>query len=332
MRMISVQRIIVIACMVYAIDAHGGSLTFEKTDLDFGDIKATDNASKTIRITNGGDNPVKILRASSSCPCTEAVVKAATLKKGDGVDLMVRLHLSDYSADSVHSYVTVETDDANDSAHRLAVRANVLPEYAAFPKSLDFGRVKLDADPTMTVQLRHQYGPSLKVLRIDAPGDLHVEQKRADDSANGKNDIYEFVIRLLPTKNSGPMNMRIAIITNSKRLFRIEIPVHAERIGVECSIQPKVLVFGPVPPGNELGVFTIESVNSFKIANVDAKDKDILTELETVFPDRKYRLILKVGTFAPPGRKTGKVRIQIQEGSLLESKEVSYYGDIGSPK
>ena len=56
------------------------SISIDKTEVDFGDMKVTDEKSADFTLTNTGDSPLKISNISTSCNCTFASIEIAGRK------------------------------------------------------------------------------------------------------------------------------------------------------------------------------------------------------------------------------------------------------------
>lgn len=305
-------------------------LVLEKTEIDFGDVKSSDTPEKELLLTNQSNKPISITRANSSCGCTHASVVETKLGPGQSTKVGIKLHLDDYSSNKVYSNVWIDAEDNDTARPQVTVHAKVLPEYVVTPETVDFGRIKRNAQQSATVRIAHQYGPPLKILKVELPESLVGALKENEPRTLKPSSHYEFPIQLAPDQQAGPFNTRIAVITDSKRIPRIEIPVHAELVGVECNIHPKVLVFGPASPGAELGTLTVEGVNALQINGVTVADKDIVATIKEVEPNKKYEVSLRANKSAANGKKAGKIQIQVKEGDLTETREVAYYGTIGN--
>jgi len=312
---------------------NAASLRVEFHEIDFGDVRSTDQPTKEIEISNIGELSIGLIRATSSCGCTKAELDPNDLKAGASAKLHLSLLLDDYSSDKVFSHVSVETNDPNHPVLQITVRANVIREYSIAPVAVDLGRVKRNTKPTATLDFFHHYGPEVSILRIEAPPELSVTHDVATSTeTQAPSDLRaRILITLAPGRLNYRYTSRFTLLTNSKRLPEIEIQVSAEIIGIECSITPKVLVFGPVPPGKDLGNFLVEGTGVLTKVSGTTDDPAITVRTEEMESGKRFKIILFGNPTLSPGKKAGKVMLTLYEDDLIETREMPYFGSIEKP-
>jgi len=305
-------------------------LRVESYEIDFGDVRSTDEPTKEIEISNIGERSIGLIRATSSCGCTKAELDPIDLKAGTSAKLHLSLLLSDYSSDKVLSHVSVETNDPNHPVLQITVRANVIREYSVTPISVDFGRVKRNTKPTATLDFFQHYGPEISILRIETPPELSITHDVATTTQEQAFSVprARIAITLTPGKLNDRYNSRFTLVTDSKRLPKLEIPVTAEIVGVEYSIMPKVLVFRPISTIGDLGSFLVKATGPITGVSGTTDDLAITVRVEEMESGKQFKVILVGSATLSPGKKVGKVKLVVSEGDLSDTRDVPYFGTI----
>lgn len=317
--------------------AAGPSLLLEVTEVDFGRIEPTDRPARTVRVTNTGPRPVTLQAARSSCGCTRAILDKQRLAPGESAGLRIELDVSDYPSNTVRSIVHVESDGTPHAMAQLSVVASISPEYALAPERVEFGKVKRDARPEVCVKLRQTGGLDVVIERIEAPAGLIVSyadstgQLGAEGTTGGDENpkVFNVTVQLQPEFMNGIVNSRFAIITNVARMPRIEVPVSAEVVGVECSVSPKVVVFGASAAGERIGAVTVRGTNDIQVLEAQSSDPSIEAEIVEVLARKEYLVALRLGDAPAPGKRAGKIVLKLKEGAILETREVPFFGSVG---
>lgn len=99
---------------------------------DFGEVIYGDVVSHTFVIQNNGDEPLEILKLSTSCGCTKASVAEADkiIQPGDSIDMLVTfdpaVHKDDSDLGELTRIIYIVTNDLKNSETEAVITANVV--------------------------------------------------------------------------------------------------------------------------------------------------------------------------------------------------------------
>jgi hypothetical protein len=311
-------------------------LVTSESKLDFGEILPADTPEKTVTITNQSAREVAIKSTASTCSCTKVESDVTVLAPGESTDITVRLLVADYPSNKVNTRVLIATDGAEPQGVAVEVHAKITPEYLLTPDRLDFGEFKLASQPVRTITLKQNGDTPVKVLQVDAPDNVVVTFKpvpvKPDTGAPHEPEPHptEWVIQVQPVAElvPGPLNGRVTVVTDVKRMPNIDVPINGRVLGIDCTITPKVIVFGPSKPGDMVATVLVDGSNDLRIASVTCED----SELEFTKPSQSgtgahtFDILLRAD--AAPGDKGGKIAIELTEGPARQTVTVPYFGTV----
>jgi len=293
--------------------------------IDFGTVTTDRENERTVTIENGGTEPLAIASITSSCTCTEADGAANTpLGPGDQTELCVRLKLEDYPKDDVHTFISLETNDPSSPVVKINVEAVIKPEFVLEPDNLDFGTVKRGRPYTRSFLLTQTGARNVVVTGVETPQGVDALVRERSDS---QVKSYEISITLNPVVQQNDLWSKIAVLTNVPRLPRHEIGIQAKFTGIECKIEPGVIVFGPVRPGEWIGNLLVTG-EGIRVLEATPSVDGIVATVEEMEPKRQFKVALYATTQALPGRRAGKLRLKLDDGDLIEVKCVNLYGTL----
>lgn len=113
-------------------DIMGPTIEVEPEEFDFGTVKYGDVAERTFIIKNTGDEPLEILRLSTSCGCTSAVIAEdeRIIAPRKEVEMRVAfdpaVHKDDSGLGNVKRIVYIKTNDKNNPEVEINISANVI--------------------------------------------------------------------------------------------------------------------------------------------------------------------------------------------------------------
>lgn len=99
---------------------------------DLGTVVYGDVARHTFTVKNSGDEPLEILRLSTSCGCTKATVaeEDKVIAPGQSVDMLVTfdpaVHEDDHDLGDVTRVVYIKTNDSNNPEVEVEITATVI--------------------------------------------------------------------------------------------------------------------------------------------------------------------------------------------------------------
>lgn len=101
---------------------NGPVMTFEKTEVDYGNVPQGGDGLRTFKFKNTGTEPLVIKNARGSCGCTVPKWPSEPIKPGQTATIEVK-----YATDRLGNFtktVTVETNEAVDK-HVLTIKGNI---------------------------------------------------------------------------------------------------------------------------------------------------------------------------------------------------------------
>lgn len=314
------------------------ALAVSESKLDFGEIRPSDTPDKTIQLTNQSADPIAIESIVSTCACTLVESDVSTLAPGESADIKVSLTVSDYPSNKVNTRVHILPKGPDPELVVVKVNATITPEYVVTPQRVDFGEIKLASQPVQTITLKQSGDTPVEVLRVEAPDNIvasfhHVSPKPVTGTTqNAQPPPAEWLVEVKPLNNlpPGPLSGRVSIVTNVKRIAKVDIPINGRIMGLDCTITPKVIVFGPSKPGDTVSTVHIEGSKDLRLANVFCEN----TELEFTEPSQtEFGAIAFDVTLHPnatPGDKGGKLTLELTEGPAQQTFTVPYFGTVTS--
>jgi hypothetical protein len=232
--------------------------------------------------------------------------------------------------------VHIVPDDPDPELIVVSVNATITPECVAIPDRLDFGEFKLASQPVQAITLKQNGETPVKILRVETPENVVASFEPVSPkpvtgtSQDAKPHPTEWVIRVKPVAEllPGPLNGRVIIVTNVRRIPNIEIPINGRVMGIDCTITPKVIVFGPSKPGDNVGTVQIDGSNDLRLANVLCENSEFEFTKPSQTDSGPLTFDVRLRADASPGDKGGKLTLELTEGEARQSFTVPYFGSV----
>jgi hypothetical protein len=297
-------------------------LEFVPATVDFGRVDPYTANTRAVQIRNNSPRPIALKGVQSSCSCTLAALRQYTVPAGGSVPLDIRLDLQHYNSDTVHTRIVAVPAESGLEATSLEVSADIVPEFTVSPAELDLGKIKYGTETAGEFRVRKVGGPPARVVGVEAPSEWDVAFKSIGP------DAYAIKVAVKPDAPQGLHAGRIAVLTDLVRRPRLELPVRCETVGIECTVTPRVVVFGPVPPGNPAGSVEVRNSNPIELVEVQCPPRTFVARVEPLDDSRRVLVHLVLAAEAPPGNLAGKISLVLQEGKLTQTREVSFFGTV----
>lgn len=145
-------------------------ITFEKTELDFGELESGKVADLEFKFKNTGDETLIIKNISSSCGCTVTKVEKKEYKAGEEGTVPVKFFSRGYNG-KITKTITVSTNDPENVYTRLKVMGNVvLKDFAQWEiigvDRLDFKEVTMGQKYTETIKFKNTGTIELRIVEV----------------------------------------------------------------------------------------------------------------------------------------------------------------------
>jgi hypothetical protein len=144
-------------------------ITFESTELDFGEIDSGKVVDVTFKFKNTGDSTLIIKNVSASCGCTATKLDKKEYKPGEAGVLPVKFYSRGYNGKVIKS-VTVSTNDKTAAYTRLKIAGQVnLKDFATLELTsdkIDFKDVQIGKSYTEKVTLKNTGTIDLTIIDV----------------------------------------------------------------------------------------------------------------------------------------------------------------------
>jgi hypothetical protein len=318
---IFLASLVAMAAAAESSDSGGPIIDISPTTLTYGEVSPQDTPEKTIEITNNGDESLAIDKIASSCFCTVVKTVSLVVAPGDTATIPVKLDLAEYGSNTIKSYVTLRSNAVNEPVARVEVTGTVIPEVLVEPAEIDFGTVKRGQAVSKAVFIRRNNVETFEALNITAPEGLAAAGREVDGD-------YAVVVEFTPGDDSSRLNSDVIVETNIGRTPEIRIPVRANVVGVECTLEPKVVVFEKGRPGDAVGIVEVVGTHDLRVLEAQCSTDAFRAEVETIEENKRHRITVFVTDKAVSGDTFGTLHLRVQEGKLIEPREVTVFGTI----
>jgi len=135
-------------------------------------------------------------------------------------------------------------------------------------------------------------------------------------------------VTLSPDAPIGKLRSKLTILTNIERIPKHLVRVKADVVGLECTVTPRLLVFGPDLPGVELGPVSLECSEPVEVVQFDTEIPGITCDPPLSGARTSHVLTLRLAADAAPGDKVGTLHIVLRQGEYSETHELRVFGTV----
>lgn len=304
----------------------------EAESIDFGTVSTEQENARVLTIRNEGDSTLKITSVKSSCPCLKPEVAEKALAPDAQTELKVKLDLATYPTNEISGSVILETNDPSKDLVQVRVTGKIQPELTVEPNPIDFGTVKRGLAHTMTATVFQHTQSDLLITDIQSPPGLTCSVKKLEsDNAKPPKATYTLEVTLDPSLRQDILNEKITLNTSIARIPKWSVPVRARFIGIECTITPGLIAFGPSEPGEAIGTIDITGSDALDIIEAECTVDGISIKVGKKAAGM-LTATLALDSDITPGTKVGRVRLHLKENHLIETRDISLYGTVAQPK
>ncbi len=251
-----------LAGQLHAAGLTYGTLHFEKSTHDFGEVFRGSQLTQTFRFVNKGPGPLTIQGVHAACNCTAVEVdRGRRYEPGQSGTIEVTLDTSDFVGNLVKT-VTVISNERLLPDRTLTIRARVKSEIFADPPLLDFASIKPKTGESRTVRIRSAPGQQLEIKGLDFNDKVLTAQVTRDK------DDWILTAQLLPEVAPGFLKDSIVVRNNSQHLPKLTIPVRGQVMS-NFELAPSYLEFGSL--GTTEGAqrtVTLRGSDTYKIVSM----------------------------------------------------------------
>jgi hypothetical protein len=103
------------------------NIQFETFEINYGDITKGANGIREFKFTNVGSVPLIIQDAKGSCGCTVPTYPKEPIMPG--ASSVIKVKYDTQRVGPFTKYITLTTNDVNNSSVKLSIKGNILPSY-----------------------------------------------------------------------------------------------------------------------------------------------------------------------------------------------------------
>ena len=225
--------IIILVPLLAVTLAATAKITFEKTELDFGELESGKVTDLEYKFKNTGDQTLIIKNISSSCGCTVTKVEKKEYQPGEDGVIPVKFFSRGYNG-KITKTITVATNDPENVYTRLKVMGSVvLKDFAAWeiigPDRLDFSEVTLGEKYTEKIKFKNTGTIELRIIEVTHAPEISPEFNK---KALAPDEEGEVSIVFKPMQ-AGRFAAFMRIRTNAYKQRSVIIKISAEIKGNE---------------------------------------------------------------------------------------------------
>jgi hypothetical protein len=139
-------------------------LSVDRGEHDFGNVYRGHEARHNFRLTNTGDDTLKITNVRSSCGCTVPAVAKRNLAPGESTDLTA-MFVSGRKG-PVTKNIYVYSNDETDPVTKLTIHANVQQDIQVSPNTIYFAGLKSGESVQREIEIRNVSEQKVKISEI----------------------------------------------------------------------------------------------------------------------------------------------------------------------
>lgn len=206
---------------------------------DFGSMEDSQKGHHEFVIQNVGTAPLTLKVDGTSCKCTKGEVEKDRLYPGEKTKLIFEWDPKGYTG-NFEQTATLSTNDPDHDKIKLKVKGRVHAPMALVPRTIVFGDITNRYEAEGTVRLYLFEEPDTKIESIRFLGKKTAsyystsfeklppkEVQLLPDAKAG----YLVHVKIKPGMIQGPIHQKAEIVTNSKKLGSIELPIEGKVVG-----------------------------------------------------------------------------------------------------
>ncbi len=209
--------------------AASAKITFEKTELNFGELESGKTAEMEFKFKNTGNETLIIKNISSSCGCTVTKVDKKEYKPGEEGTIPVKFFSQGYNGE-ITKTITVSTNDPETVYSRLKIMGNVvLKDFAAWEiigsDRLDLGALKVGQKcPPQQIKFQNTGTIDLRIVEVTHAPEISPE---FDKKLLAPREEGVITIHFKPME-AGRYAAFLRIMTNAYKQRSVIIKIEAE--------------------------------------------------------------------------------------------------------
>ncbi|MFQ5956751.1 MAG: DUF1573 domain-containing protein [Candidatus Brocadiales bacterium] len=280
-------------------------IVFEEDSHNFGNVYKGEKVGHRFMFRNDGAGDLTIENVKASCGCTAAAPSQKTIQPGTVAEIGVTFKTNIFVG-PVRKTVTVYSNDPETPHYVLTIKANVLEEVVAEPRSLWFDQIKIGQSTTKEVEIKPRTDLRLKVTKVRSTSPVLKPRFKKKDGENA------YLLKMSTYKDAplGRFAGDVQVFTNSKRQPVVTIPFFGEVVS-DVSVFPTKISYGAVRKGKVAMRQILITVHNkdVKLEEFDVKPDYLSLHLIPDNANYFHRLEVILGKDVPVGRLEGSIQI-----------------------
>jgi len=226
------KRILFITMLLVAASATAGwagaKLVVSENNWDFGDVPNVGTVSHSFKLTNAGDEVLKISSVQASCGCTSTKLENKDLNAGETTTVTVTFNNSSFPAGGRFTKnVSINTETGPTPVTNLSISATVNPgDYGyvtVFPKVLVVMENEKAKGSWKTLRIENKTALTQRIRVIEKAGIVKKTKLTKGRVAPGTGTAFQ--VRLDPVNKEFPPSSVTLSILSKEGERRISLPV-----------------------------------------------------------------------------------------------------------
>ena len=302
---------------------------------DFGSMKDEQKGHHDFVIENVGSAPLTLKVKSTTCKCTKGEVRKEQLYPGEKTELVLEWDPKGYTGD-FEQIATLATNDPQRDKIELKVKGRVHAPMAIIPRTIYFGDISDRYESEGVVRLYLFEDPDAKIETIRLLNKATASYYSIDKEKLSPQELqlqpdakagYLIRVKIKSGMIQGPIAQKAEIVTDSKKLGSIELPIEGEVAG-------NIAIHGPgwESKKNLLNLGIVKGQKGIKrtllIVTRYVKGKPETLKVASVTPADLLKVSLSdQKDDEKEGRGCAKLTVEIPPGS----PSANYFGSSESP-
>jgi hypothetical protein len=201
---------------------------------DFGTLKLSEagSAEHVFTLRNTSDQPIRIIKSTSTCGCTVAEVPTEPVAPGASARVRVKADCSQRPGQQTE-HVRLATDHAPTGTILISIEGNVRALASISPPAIHFGGLASGESATRLVLVRAAPQHNLRITNVEISHE-NVQMIRLDNRGKPNPSIAlvgpagSFQVVFRSTEQIGRHQAKVIFHTNLPDQPRVELPIRAE--------------------------------------------------------------------------------------------------------
>ena len=277
------------------------------------------------KFRNAGTAELKVAGVIRSCGCTATLLSAEELAPQDEAELEVEFKVG-MARGNIVRHVTVRSNDPDEPAKRVEIKADVVPRLDIKPGSHYFRQVRKREGGTAWFDVKPTELEKIESVEMKCTTEHFSAELQPAGAGTNK---YKVKLSIADDAPLGRISGALEFFVNGETEMCSRVPVTGYLIG-DIDVSPKRLLFRATR-GTENKLESVEVTSgtgtAFRVRKVSTDVPDLEAELVSHEEGKRYSVIARLGSNVRPGQLRGNITIHT-DNDLEPQIEVPVYGTV----